>query len=196
MRKLIILILIVIVICAACFFGWPLIRTLFFGGRISYANSPKGQWVGELEISRDYSPIIAGAVLSHKKAAIHFDLSVQDTFMDKYQGDGELYLQGDSAPRRIHIGSFSVDAVPTLDDNGQIIKSQVQRLSAVLHIFNKPKSADEYYDINGHFTPQEMIFKPEWSSDLTLSGKLHRGTEQDFNQIRQQLTTETKNQQR
>ncbi|GGG97480.1 hypothetical protein [Silvibacterium dinghuense] len=182
----------VVVLGVICWLGWAPLRALLFGGRISYANSPKGQWVGEIEITGGYNANMPGYTWPHKKAAIAFTLSVEDRFVDRYGGSGELFLQGEANAHPIRIGSFDVSPVVQDMQNGKPVYNG-QRVKMVLHILNPSNSADDPYEIKGQYTPDGIIFDPDDSGDLKLQGKIQRGNNQTYNQIRQHLMTAAPN---
>lgn len=158
-----------VVTVAVIWIAWIPLRAFLFGGRMSYANTPVGEWVGQMNITGGYSPKTMGDTPGpHQHAVIRFKLSVEDRFMDEYGGPGELYIQGEAQPRVIRISHFR------LNKNGQVST----------YMLSQPVLVERF---NAHFSPQEITFSQPDPWDLQFNAALHRGTDADYDALRKQL---------
>lgn len=83
---------------------WTPVRTLLLGGKFSYGNTPKGEWVGTLDITGGYDPKTMGDTPGpHAHAVLYFNLDVTDRFENQYGGPGKLFIQGEKTARDISI---------------------------------------------------------------------------------------------
>jgi hypothetical protein len=87
---------------------WNPVGALLFGGP-AFSSGAAGEWVGTMEISNGYDPARMGDTPGpHKQAAIYFKLESTDRFMDAYGGSGEFFIAGETEPRPLRIGAFTL----------------------------------------------------------------------------------------
>jgi hypothetical protein len=156
----------VVLILIVGLFAWTSRRQLInaaSGMLPASGKSPRGEWVGEINIVGGYLPSRMGDTPGpHKKAAMHFNLSITDSFMDEYGGPGELFIEGETKPRTIKMDL-------RLHDDGRV----------KMVMLGDSGLADNF---GGQFTSTEIRFEqpdPDPGS-LMFNGVVHRGTYADY----------------
>lgn len=148
---------------------WTPVRTLLFGGKFCYGNTPKGEWVGTLDITGGYEPKTMGDTPGpHAHAVLYFNLDVTDRFENQYGGPGKLFIQGEKTVRDISIKQF------WLSDDGH----------ASVYLVSKPHLVDRF---KGHYANNALTLSQPDPDDLQFQGTFHHGTKQDYTNLLQTL---------
>lgn len=132
------------------------------------AKTPRGEWVGEMMITVGYDP----ATMDNKPylkvrvpAALHFELSIQDSFLGDYGGEGELYIAGEKKSRPLHLGAFSVWKA----DNSLHAAFVTPHLNIDVN--------------NGHFSPTEITLESNDPVGVQFHATLHRGGVAEYQRL-------------
>ncbi len=153
----------------------------WFGTYAAQFRAPDGRtaagtWVGVLEATG-----ADGQALPGKAAAITLILKLQDAFVQRYTGSGELCVADEPAARAISDVNLSIDSS--------------QQLSG--HVGEDPERVPQalYHTVAGKFTPDKIDFSrftfpthdvlhhPSYSS----SGMLHVGSKAEYEKLCSQL---------
>lgn len=167
---------VVLGLLVAVWLGWGPIRALLLGGQSSYTstNSPTGMWVGQMDITggADSANLGGNTPGPHKHGVLYARLDIEDRFMDKYAGHGELVILGEKQARPI---TLFLHLMP--DSNS--------RLNADSYIGTKPPIVgtllDCYYDQN------KIVVISDGPLDLNFKVTLHRGNVDEYHKLLSQL---------
>ena len=168
-----------IVLFMVILFSW-LSRDMI-GGLFSHiipapAGSMRGEWVGILTVA----PGSASNPNDGKhQAAIRFKLGITDSFLEKYGGPGEITLAGGkSQPLEVKdllLESYSQDGAfrgGIWLDTYTLDQARTDPISG---------------GIKGFFQPGSLTIHRDADVDYSIDGTLHKGTDQDYEQLVQSL---------
>jgi hypothetical protein len=145
---------------------WNPVGALLFGGP-AFSSGAAGEWVGTMEISNGYDPARMGDTPGpHKQAAIYFKLESTDRFMDAYGGSGEFFIAGETEPRPLRIGAFTLHLPNT----------------NVSTAFISPHFLDATLD-HSSYSNGQIVLRSTWFTDVQFVATLHRGTKADYEKL-------------
>jgi hypothetical protein len=144
------------------------------GLRGSSADSIRGEWVGELDIPNMNDQWIRPI---HQHAVIRFVLQPTKHYLHKYGGLGELTIQGQS-PQPIE--------VKDLWPSGTGVQSFETGIWKVpYHEGDKTDFVSGGFD--GTFRAGQLTLTRQTDVGYDMSGTLHKGTDQEYDQLVQQM---------
>lgn len=91
--------------------------------------------------------------------------------MDEYGGPGEIYIQGESKPRALHV-------------TGLTLPERDQPMS--VYLATHPVLFDQF---QGTYSPKEMVISQDALGFVKAHGTLHRGSTADYNKLLQGITS-------
>jgi hypothetical protein len=130
-----------------------------------------GEWVGLVDITGGYKRWLGDAPGKHDKAVLRFNLSIYDAIVNRYDGNGEIMIQGENKPRSVHIVMLSLEP-----DNRRIGGQMTGD-------WGPDDRGDKAYshDFAGSFVPGTLNFIVDDNTlGLQFRGALHKGTDADY----------------
>ncbi len=156
---------------------WNPVMNVAFSGRHVIRDPLEGEWVGTVDITGGYNPVLMGDTPGpHKQAVVHFNLEIEHVFEVDYKGPGEFFIIGEDKARKIAM---------------ELRVAEDTRISGQMDA--KPNFAGQ---IDGNYlrsAPNDMTISADgMAGELTFNGHLHQGTNAEYNALVKQLQNEAK----
>ncbi len=149
---------------------WNPVMNVVFSGRHVIRDPLEGEWVGTVEITGGYNPVLMGETPGpHKQAVVHFNLEIEHVFEVDYKGPGEFFIIGEDKARKIEIADFSVGQGTSID----------------AHMEADPDFAGGIDGSYSKSSPDEMTITT--SGELQFEGKLRHGTVAEYDALVKEL---------